>query len=96
MRFGLIDLLFAIACIAIGMVLGQTVASGLPTVLRAFVGAVAGVGLYLVLIYPLYRGLRLLPMILPRCPCCRSFQPRISHSRWLLASCQLSVPLLRW
>jgi len=74
MRFGLIDLLFAIACIAIGMVLGQRVASGLPTVLRAFAGAGAGVGLYLVLIYPLYRGLRLLPMILPRCPCCRSFQ----------------------
>ena len=74
MRIGLIDLLFATACIAIGMVLGQTVTSDLPTQLRPFVGPVAGVCIYLVLVFPVYRGLRLLPIIFPRCPCCRRFQ----------------------
>ena len=74
MRFGLIDLLFAIACITIGMVLGQTVAPGLPASVRPVAGPVAGVCIYLALVYPFYRGLRLFPMILPRCPCCRNFQ----------------------
>ena len=89
MRLGLIDLLFWVACFAAGMVLGQAAASDLPTQLRSFAGPVAGVCIYLVLVYPLYRGLRLIPIIFPRCPCCRSFQrgfdilgglwPRISY-----------------
>lgn len=74
MRFGLIDLLFAIACITIGMALGHFVAPELPVFLRRLVGPVAGVGIYLLLVYPLYKALRLFPMILPRCPCCAKFQ----------------------
>lgn len=74
MRFGLIDLLFAIACIATGMVLGHVVALELPASLRAFAGPVAGAGVYSLLVYPFYRALRLFPMILPRCPCCAKFQ----------------------
>src|SRR5687767_14481723 len=74
MRFGLIDLLFLIACLAIGVAIGEAAASDLPRQLRPFVGLVAGVGVYLGLVYPFYRLLRLSPMILPRCPCCRGFQ----------------------
>ena len=74
MRLGLIDLLFAIGCVAIGMVAGQLVASELPAGFRPIAGPVAGICLYLALIYPFYRGLKLLPVIFPRCPCCASFQ----------------------
>ena len=74
MRFGLIDLLIAIGCMSIGMVLGQVVAPDLPASLRRLAGPVAGGCLYLLLVYPVYRGLRLFPMILPRCPCCAKFQ----------------------
>jgi hypothetical protein len=74
MRFGLIDLLFAIVCIAIGDVLGQAIASYLPTGVRTVAGPVTGMGIYLLLIYPFYRALKLFPMILPRCPCCGAFQ----------------------
>jgi hypothetical protein len=89
MRLGLVDLLFWIACMAVGMLLGHAVASGLPTRLRPFAGPVAGLFVYLGLVHPLYRGLRLLPMIFPRCPSCRRFQqefhilggvwPRVSY-----------------
>ena len=71
MRLGLIDLLFAVACIAIGVMLGPA-ATGLPAPIRPFAGPVAGIGIYLALVYPLYRGLRWLPIIIPRCPCCRT------------------------
>lgn len=81
MRYGLIDFLFLTACITIGMVIGQAAAPGLPTQLRLFAGPVAAVVLYLVLVYPVYRGLRLFPMILPRCPCCRNFQHGFHVSR---------------
>lgn len=74
MRLGLLDLLFWIACMAVGMVLVHWVASDLPTQLRPFAGPIAGMFIYLVLICPLYRGLKLFPILFPRCPCCRSFQ----------------------
>ena len=74
MRFGLIDLLFVIACMAVGMLLGHALAPDLPTFCRPFAGPVAVVCLFLLLVYPFYRGLRLFPMILPRCPCCAKFQ----------------------
>ena len=74
MGFRLIDLLFAIACIAIGMVLGRSLASDLPPHFRSVAGLLGGVGVYLALIYPFYRALKLFPMILPRCPCCGKFQ----------------------
>jgi len=40
--------------------------------------------MYLALIYPFYRGLKLFPMILPRCPCCGRFQYgfHILGGRW--------------
>ena len=74
MRFNLIDLLFAIVSIAIGAVLGEWLASGTSALLRAIAMVFGGVCLYLALIYPFYRGLKLFPMILPRCPCCGNFQ----------------------
>jgi hypothetical protein len=74
MRYGLIDLLFLIACMATGMALGPAIVPDLPTPVRALAGPVSVVCLYLLLVYPFYRGLRLLPMILPRCPCCQAFQ----------------------
>ncbi|QDT06545.1 hypothetical protein K227x_49550 [Rubripirellula lacrimiformis] len=75
MRFGLIDLLFAIACTSTGSISAQYFTSGLPHGNKALIGIAGGVGLYLILVYPFYRILRLFPMILPRCPCCRRFQP---------------------
>jgi hypothetical protein len=74
MRIGLIDLLFAIGCVTIGKELGDLVASALPAMFQPITGLVAGVCLYLVCLCPLYRCLRRFPMILPRCPCCASFQ----------------------
>ena len=74
MRFGLIDLLFAIASIAIGAVLGRLLVTELPAQLQPIAGTLGGICIYLALIYPFYRGLKLFPMVLPRCPCCGSFQ----------------------
>jgi len=75
MRFGLIDLLFLCGCMFIGTIGGQWLAPDLSPKFRFLAGLLAGTGLYLVLVYPFYRKLRLLPMILPRCPCCAKFQP---------------------
>ena len=75
MRYGMIDLLFAVACLSAGMIIGSHFTSFLPKGFRTVVAISAGLGVYLTLIYPFYRGLRLFPMILPRCPCCRTFQP---------------------
>ena len=74
MRFSLIDLLFAIASLVIGGVLGSLLISGLSTHHRPIAAAFGGICVYLALIYPFYRGLKLFPMVLPRCPCCGSFQ----------------------
>ena len=74
MRFNLIDLLFATVSMAIGAVLGKSLALGAPSHLRAIAMVFGGVCVYLALIYPFYRGLKLFPMILPRCPCCGNFQ----------------------
>ena len=73
MRFGLIDLLFLTACLAVGVFLVLPLAP-LPRNLGLLASYLVGFILYAVLIYPFYRGLRLYPMILPRCPCCRQFQ----------------------
>jgi hypothetical protein len=74
MGFRLIDLLFAIASIAIGMVLGGSFTFALPTHFRSVAAPCSGLFVYLILIYPFYRGLKLFPMILPRCPCCGKLQ----------------------
>ncbi len=73
MRFGLLDLLFAIACIFIGTIAGQWLGSDLLPYLRFAVGLISGICLYLALVYPVYRGLKLFPLVLPRCPCCEKF-----------------------
>lgn len=75
MRFGLIDLLFAIACTSIGTIAAQYFTAELFDGNNALPAILGGIGLYAILIYPFYRALRLFPMILPRCPCCRSLQP---------------------
>jgi hypothetical protein len=69
-RFGLIDVLFAQVCFGIGMVVGWLLSSHLAGYFRLAEGALCGLCLYLALIYPFYRGLKLYPMYLPRCPCC--------------------------
>ena len=74
MRFGIIDVLFASTCFVIGAVLGLRLSLQFHTNLRLLAALLGGAGMYLVLIYPFYRCLRLFPMILPRCPCCQSFQ----------------------
>lgn len=74
MRYDFIDLLFAMACIGIGGAIAMPLASGLPANLRPVAGFVIGICLYLALVYPVYRGLKRFPMILPRCPCCANHQ----------------------
>ena len=74
MRYGLIDVLFMFACVAIGTVVGLSLSIHLPGYLRPAAGPLGAICLYLALMYPFYRGLKLYPMLLPRCPCCRKFQ----------------------
>ena len=72
MRFGLFDLLFGIACITSGVVVWPLLppdSPKLPVLAQLF----CGLCVYLALVYPVYRGLRLFPMVLPRCPCCGKF-----------------------
>lgn len=74
MRFGLLDLLFPIVCGFIGIIFGPMLTSGLPTSIRTFAGPLGGLCFYLVIVYPVYGGLKLFPLVLPRCPCCEKFQ----------------------
>ena len=62
------------ACFLIGTVLGCQMSSYLPWYLRWVAPLVGAVGVYLALMYPFYRGLKLYPMVLPRCPCCGKLQ----------------------
>jgi hypothetical protein len=73
MRFSVIDLLFGVACFALGSMARALLWPG-PASFRQVAGWLSGIGVYLALIYPVYRGLKLFPMVLPRCACCRSFQ----------------------
>jgi hypothetical protein len=84
MRFNLIDVFFMFACEAIGMVVGQLLCPHLPGYVRPIAMPLGALCMYLALMYPFYRGLRLYPMVLPRCPCCRSFQHgfHILDVRW--------------
>jgi hypothetical protein len=72
--FNLIDLAFAIVCFGIGVVFGQSLASHSPAYLRLLAGSIGGLCVYVGLVYPFYRGLKLYPMVIPRCPCCGRFQ----------------------
>jgi hypothetical protein len=73
MRLGLPDLLFAIASVALGTLFWQFVNPEATSLYRIGGGLFVGSCLYLALVYPVYRVLKLLPMILPRCPCCGVF-----------------------
>ncbi len=74
MRFNLIDLFFAVACGLIGVVIGLSLSRQLPWYLRPVAVPLSGLCIYLALVYPFYRGLKLYPLILPRCPCCNRLQ----------------------
>ena len=74
MRWGLIDMLILVFSIAIGAFLGHFGEPFLPQALRPAATVVGAVAVYLAIVYPIYRGFKLLPMILPRCPCCKQFQ----------------------
>jgi hypothetical protein len=72
--YNLVDLLFAIACLAIGEPLGGYLASGSPDFLRAAAGHLCALCVYLALMYPFYYGLKRYPMTHPRCACCDKWQ----------------------
>ena len=76
MRFSLIDLLIAIACITLGCVIvGSTlhmfVSEPVSQARMQILGVPVGVIIFLILTPPLYRRLRLLPLFLPVCPHCK-------------------------
>lgn len=91
MRFGLIDLLFATACIAVGYGAGFSLSPPLPKYLRVVAAILGGLGVYIAFIYPFYRGLKLFPLLLPRCPCCSKFQDGFEILCGRLASRPLSL-----
>lgn len=76
MRFSLIDLLIATACITLGCV---AVACALPAfgsepvsqVRMQILGVPVGVIIFFVLTPPIYQRLRLLPLFLPMCSHCK-------------------------
>lgn len=82
--FGLFDLLFATASIAIGAVLGRFLSADFPVHFQSIAGPFSAICVYFALVYPVYRGLGLRPMVHPRCPCCGDFQQgfHILGGRW--------------
>ena len=84
MRFGLIDMLIALFFGTMGVFLGRAVSVYLPEDLQFLAEPFGAVLVYLAVVYPIYRKMRLFPMILPRCPCCGSFQKgfHILDDRW--------------
>src|SRR5882762_7735353 len=75
MRFGLIDLLFLFGCEAIGIIVKLWLTAFMSASFSLLLGVAVAVLIYLILVCPFYRGLKLFPMILPRCPCCAKRQP---------------------
>ncbi len=73
MRFSLLDLLFAVICMTAGALIAEPHAIKLlpssPKIALSF-AAICGICLYLALVYPVYRGLKLFPLWLPQCPHC--------------------------
>jgi hypothetical protein len=73
MRYGLLDLLFAVFCSGFGaMVSISFIHKRLPSspTLTMLLAYACGIGIYLALVYPVYRGLKLFPLVLPKCPFC--------------------------
>lgn len=82
MRFGCLDLVFAIGCVALGVFVGGKAMGTIPDLspaARFFGGLCCGLGLYLLLMDPVYRGLGWYPLLVPRCPCCRNFQTSYAY-----------------
>lgn len=69
MGYRLHDFLFFTMCLTIGALLRSVL---------------VGVGIYLALVYPVYRALKLFPMVLPKCPCCGKLPPgfHVQRSSW--------------
>src|SRR5262249_33641110 len=84
MRFNLLDVFFAIACLVIGAVIGRALSFYLPGYFRPVAEPLGAVCTSLALVYPFYRGLKLFAMLVPRCPCCGNFQNgfHILDVRW--------------
>jgi hypothetical protein len=74
MRYSLLDLLILFVSIAIGGIMGHVLAPFLPAGLRPVGKVIVAILVYLGVVYPVYRGFKLFPMVLPRCPCCNQFQ----------------------
>ena len=74
MRFSLIDLLVLTASFTAGALVADAFFPSSPMLLRLVTKALAGLIIYLAIVYPIYRGFRLFPLVLPRCPCCKKFQ----------------------
>jgi hypothetical protein len=78
MRMSLIDLLLFTAFLglssAFGAILAPQLSERMPPILSYLISLFIGLTLYVAILCPLYRKFRLLPMILPRCPCCAQHQ----------------------
>lgn len=74
MRLGLIDLLIAIFFGSVGAAAPLPLYRLFPSCLTAAAIPVCAVCLYLTVAAPIYRKLRLKPLLLPRCPCCAKSQ----------------------
>lgn len=74
MRFQLRDLLIAVFLIAISANTATVLLSpiDLPSIIAWIVPVVAGIACYLILSSLIYRGFRLFPLLLPKCPNCRN------------------------
>ena len=81
MRYSLIDLLIAIAFIGLGSGLGGCFAHDGPHSFGFLAGGFVGACAYVAAICPIYRRFRFLPMMLPRCPCCKKFQDGFHFTR---------------
>jgi hypothetical protein len=85
MRMSLIDLLLFIAFLgassALGLALAPSLLKYVPPILTYLAAWILGLSLYLAILCPVYRKLRLFPMVLPRCPCCGQHQQGFHFTR---------------
>jgi hypothetical protein len=88
MRFSLIDLLIAIACMTAGCFaaagIGHWMGYHLSVARQELLGIPIGIIFFITFTPPIYRWLRLLPLFIPRCPHCKRLPGgyRIMEARW--------------